>query len=99
MPNIIWEMQQSLSTLAGHPSPPYLEEQQAANIYAGLPASGPGSLDLLAALNCRAYGVSTWPLGAGNPPLDLNAVCNKLAGTTGKEAQDALSGHAGGGHT
>ena len=95
----IWELQQSLSTLAGYPNAPWIEAQQAANIWAGLPASGPGTLDLLAALNCRYYGVASWPLPAGDPPLELNAVCNKLAGTTGKEAQDALSGLAGGGHS
>ena len=96
----VWEMQQSLSTLAGYPNAPYLEMQAAANVYAGLPASGPGTLDLLAALNCRAYSTGTWPLpGPNMPVLDLQAVCNKLAGTTGKEAQDALSGLAGGGHS
>lgn len=90
----IYEIQQSLSILAGYPTPPYLEAQQAANIYAGT-----FELDMLAALNCRAYGVTSWPLPPGDPPLDLNAVCNKLAGTVGKDAQDALSGLAGGGHT
>ena len=96
----IYELQQSLSTLAGYPNAPWIEAQQAANIWAGLPASGPGTLDLLAALNCRYYSTGTWPLpGPNMPVLELNAVCNKLAGTTGKEAQDALSGLAGGGHS
>ena len=91
----IWELQQSLSTLAGHPNAPWLEAQQAANVYAGTT-----QMELLMALNCRYYGVSYWPIpSALGPALDLNQVANALAGTVGKEAQDALSGLAGGGHT
>ena len=91
----IYEIQQSLSILAGHVTSPYLEEQQAANVWAGTT-----QLELLAALNCRYYGVTSWPIPAIlGPVLDFNQVCNNLAGTTGKEAQDALSGLAGGGHT
>jgi len=93
---VIWEVQQSLSSLAGHSSPPYLEEQLAANLYAG--TSG---LDLQAALNCKYRGVTSWGafIAGGYTAYDTQQVANLLAGTTGKETQDALSNLAGGGHT
>lgn len=83
----IYEMQQSLSILAGTTSPPWLEAQQAANIWAGTVG-----LDLQAALNYKYLGV---PGGTH----DIQDAANLLAGTTGKETQDALSNLAGGGHT
>lgn len=58
----------------------YLEEQGAANAYAG--TSG---LGVLAALNLEASGTRTPDQYKG-----LNAVCNELAGTTGLEAIPAL---------
>ena len=58
----------------------YLEEQGAANAYAG--TSG---LGILAALNLEASGTRTPDQYKG-----LNAVCNELAGTTGLEAIPAL---------
>lgn len=83
----IYEIQQSLSILAGQAAPPYLEAQAAANKWAGV-----SGYDLIAALNIKngTYGAN---------PLEFNGVCNALANTTGKEAQDALSYLAGGGHT
>lgn len=59
----------------------FLDEQGAANAWAG--TSG---LGIIAALNIKN--------GVTNPSLyqDLNAVCNALAGTTGKSAVDALRG-------
>lgn len=58
----------------------YKSEQGAANAYAS--TSG---LGIIAALNIKA--------SASRQPKDykmLNAVCNELAGTTGKSATDAL---------
>ena len=55
-------------------------EQGAANVYAG--TSG---LGLIAALNIKASGVRQPSAYKG-----LNAICNELAGTTGKSASDAL---------
>lgn len=82
-----YEIQQSLSILAGVATSPYLEAQAAANKWAGV-----SGYELVAALNIKngTYGANS---------LELNAVCNALANTTGKEAQDALSYLAGGGHT
>ena len=54
--------------------------QGAANTYAG--TSG---LGLIAALNIKASGVRQPSAYKG-----LNAICNELAGTTGKSASDAL---------
>ena len=54
--------------------------QGAANVYAG--TSG---LGLIAALNIKASGVRQPSAYKG-----LNAICNELAGTTGKSASDAL---------
>jgi len=54
--------------------------QGAANVYAG--TSG---LGLIAALNKKASGVRQPSAYKG-----LNAICNELAGTTGKSATDAL---------
>ena len=54
--------------------------QGAANVYAG--TSG---LGLIAALNLKASGVRQPSAYKG-----LNAICNELAGTTGKSASDAL---------
>lgn len=88
----IYELQQSLSILAGTSTPPYLEAQQAANVWAGS-----SNLDLLAALNCKHYGTTT--PDPTHVPLGLNAVCNALNGGGNREAQDALSMLAGGGHT
>lgn len=86
--NAIYELQQSLSLLAGTgPSGPYLEAQAAANKWAGV-----SGYDLLAALNIKngTYGINA---------LGLNGVCNALANTSNLEAQDALSYLAGGGST
>jgi hypothetical protein len=58
----------------------YLEEQGAANKYAG--TSG---LGVLAALNLEASATRQ-----PNAYKGLNAVCNELAGTTGLEAIPAL---------
>jgi len=64
-----------------YPNPKnYLEEQGAANAYAG--TSG---LGVLAALNLKVS-ASRQP----NAYKGLNAVCNELAGTTGLEAIPAL---------
>lgn len=90
-----YEIQQSLNVLAYGSFPPahgVKDAQKAANDWAGTT-----NLDLLAALNCKHYGTTT-PLPT-NRPMDFNEVCNALAGTTLKEAQDALSNLAGGGHT
>jgi len=54
--------------------------QGAANVYAG--TSG---LGVVAALNIKASGVRQPSAYKG-----LNAICNELAGTTGKSAADAL---------
>ncbi|CAB4177240.1 hypothetical protein UFOVP999_3 [uncultured Caudovirales phage] len=54
--------------------------QGAANVYAG--TSG---LGLIAALNIKASGVRQPSAYKG-----LNAICNELAGTSGKSASDAL---------
>ena len=54
--------------------------QGAANTYAG--TSG---LGLIAALNIKASGLRQPSAYKG-----LNAICNELAGTTGKSASDAL---------
>jgi len=54
--------------------------QGAANVYAG--TSG---LGLIAALNIKASGARQPSAYKG-----LNAICNELAGTTGKSASDAL---------
>ena len=55
-------------------------DQGAANVYAG--TSG---LGIVAALNIKASAVRQPSAYKG-----LNAVCNELAGTTGKSASDAL---------
>ena len=58
----------------------FLDEQGAANVWAG--TSG---LGIIAALNIKA--------SAGRAPSaykDINGICNELAGTTGKSAVDAL---------
>lgn len=80
----IYEIQQSLSILAGQTVPPYLEAQQAANVYAGTT-----HLELVDALNHKA----------GVKGQDFDQVCNTLNGTKTMNAQDALSQLAGGGHT
>ena len=58
----------------------FLDEQGAANVWAG--TSGKG---LIGALNYKASS-SRQP----NNFKNLNAICNELAGTTGKSAVDAL---------
>lgn len=80
----IYEIQQSLSILAGQTTPPYLEAQKAANVYAGTVG-----METTAALNHKN----------GSTGLDFQKVCNALNGTTTMDAQDALSDLAGGGHT
>lgn len=96
----IWEIQQSLNVLAYGAYPPATggvrDAQQAANDYAGT-----AGLDLQAALNCKYKSVTTLSTfyGHGYTFYDTQAVANLLAGTTGKETQDALSNLAGGGHT
>ena len=58
----------------------FLDEQGAANTWAG--TSGKG---IIAALNYKAS-TSRQP----DKYKNLNAICNELAGTTGKSAVDAL---------
>lgn len=58
----------------------YLEEQGAANAYAGTDGLG-----VLAALNLEASATRQ-----PNEYKGLNAICNELAGTTGLEAIPAL---------
>ena len=58
----------------------YLDEQGAANKWAG--TSGKG---IIAALNYKASAVRQ-----PSAFKDLNGICNELAGTTGKSAVDAL---------
>lgn len=58
----------------------FLDEQGAANVWAGTTGKG-----LIGALNYKASS-SRQP----NNFKNLNAVCNELAGTTGKSAVDAL---------
>ncbi len=58
----------------------YLDEQGAANAWAG--TSGKG---IIAALNYEAD-----PTRQPRDYKNLNAICNELAGTTGKSAVDAL---------
>lgn len=60
----------------------YLDEQGAANKWAGVNGSGKG---LIGALNYKASSTRT-----PNLFKNLNAICNELAGTTGKSAVDAL---------
>lgn len=58
----------------------FLDEQGAANAWAG--TSGKG---IIAALNYEAD-----PTRQPRDYKNLNAICNELAGTTGKSAVDAL---------
>ncbi len=74
-----------LNALAGTTN---LGAEAAANIYAGLPANN--GLGVLGALNVKA--------GYGRSPAGwqgLDEVCNKIAGTNGLEALQALQIHAG----
>lgn len=89
----IYEIPQSLNILAGTTG---LDAQKAANAYAGTTG-----LELVAALNCKLRSVTTWNafVAGGFTALDLNGVANQLNGTKTKDAQDALSQLAGGGHT
>lgn len=84
----VWEIQYSLNVLANTVSGLstfYLDEQQAANVWAGTT-----KLELLAALNHKN----------GTTGLDLNLVCNQLASISPAtaDAQNALSKLAGGGY-
>lgn len=83
----IYEIQQSLSILAGQTTPPYLEAQAAANVWAGTIG-----LDLQAALNYKIDGHT-------GGTRDAQQAANILNGTKTMDMQDALSQLAGGGHT
>ena len=78
----VYDIQESLSILAGQGTPPWQEAQKAANVWAGTTG-----LDLIAALNVKN----------GTTGLDLNGVCQALSGLAGREAQVCLSYLAGGG--
>ena len=74
------EIQHELNRLAyGITTPPFRDEQRAANDWAG--TSG---LSLVGALNAKA-------LNSGTAMRELQGVCNQLAGTSGLGPPEALS--------
>lgn len=77
----VYEIQVSLNILAGNTSPPWMDAQAAANVYAGTKG-----LDTLGALNVKA----------GTKGKHGAEVSNILAGTKGFDMQAALSHLAGG---